>query len=65
MSNETSSSSSSGIRFAGLLTALFIGLKLTGNIAWSWVWVLSPLWIGFLAVIVTIIVCALIAVFIR
>lgn len=43
MSN--SSSSNGGIGFAGLLTVLFIGLKLTGYIAWSWWWVLSPLWI--------------------
>lgn len=35
-----------GIGFCGLLTILFIGLKLTGYIAWSWIWVLSPLWIG-------------------
>jgi hypothetical protein len=34
-----------GIGFCGLLTILFIGLKLTGNITWSWWWVLSPLWI--------------------
>lgn len=27
-----------------LLTVLFIGLKLTNFIAWSWIWVLSPLW---------------------
>lgn len=26
----------------GLLTLLFVGLKLTGNIDWSWWWVLSP-----------------------
>ena len=45
MSNKNSSSSS-GIGFPGLLTVLFIGLKLTGNITWSWVWVLSPLWIS-------------------
>jgi hypothetical protein len=45
MSNN-SSSSSSGIGFPGLLTVLFIGLKLTGHITWSWVWVLSPLWIS-------------------
>ena len=36
--------SSSGIGFAGLLTILFIGLKLTGYINWSWWWVLCPLW---------------------
>lgn len=46
MSDNNSSSSSGGIGFAGLLTILFIGLKLTGYIAWSWWWVLSPLWLG-------------------
>ena len=34
------------IGFASLLTLLFIGLKLTDVIAWSWLWVLSPMWIG-------------------
>lgn len=28
-----------------LLTLIFIVLKLTGYITWSWLWVLSPLWI--------------------
>ena len=51
MSTNTSSSSS-GIGFPGLLTVLFIGLKLTGNITWSWWWVLSPLWISALVAIV-------------
>lgn len=37
--------SSSGPGFLGWLTLLFVGLKLTGYIAWSWVWVLSPLWV--------------------
>ena len=31
---------------SGLLLVLFIALKLTGHISWSWWWVLSPLWIG-------------------
>lgn len=35
-----------GIGFSGLLTVLFVGLKLTGNIGWSWWWVLSPVWIS-------------------
>lgn len=34
-----------GIGFLGLLTIVFIVLKLTGYIVWSWIWVLSPLWI--------------------
>jgi hypothetical protein len=44
MSNS-SSSSSGGIGFTGALAILFIGLKLGGVISWSWLWVLSPLWI--------------------
>lgn len=44
--SATSSSSSGGIGFAGLLTIVFIVLKLIGKIAWSWWWVLSPLWIS-------------------
>ncbi len=28
----------------GLLGILFIGLKLTGYIAWSWWWVTAPFW---------------------
>lgn len=33
------------IGFLHLLTLAFIVLKLTGYIGWSWLWVLSPLWI--------------------
>jgi energy-coupling factor transporter transmembrane protein EcfT len=32
----------------GLVFIVFLVLKLTGYIAWSWVWVTSPLWIGLL-----------------
>ena len=31
--------------FCSMLAILFIGLKLTGYVPWSWLWVLSPLWI--------------------
>jgi len=30
---------------AGVLGVVFIVLKLTGVIAWSWLWVLAPFWI--------------------
>jgi hypothetical protein len=53
-SSSSSRSSSSGISFVGLLTILFIGLKLTGYIDWQWVWVLAPIWIGFAVFIVVI-----------
>lgn len=32
---------------ASILGLLFIGLKLTGYIAWSWLWVLAPFWLPF------------------
>jgi hypothetical protein len=35
-----------GIGFCGLLTIAFIVLKLCKVITWPWIWVLSPLWIG-------------------
>lgn len=40
--------------FVGLLTILFIGLKLTHYIDWSWWWVLSPLWIVFASVLIVL-----------
>ena len=56
MSN--SSSSSGGIGFCGLLTVVFITLKLLGKITWSWWWVLSPLWIGVGMVIIILWRCS-------
>lgn len=41
-----SSKASGGIGFVGVLTVVFIVLKLVGVINWSWVWVLSPIWIS-------------------
>ena len=49
-----------GPGFATLLTLLFIALKLTGVIAWPWIWVLAPLWIGFIiAVLIGVVLYAL------
>ena len=31
--------------FAGAITVLFVLLKFIGAVSWSWLWVLSPLWI--------------------
>ena len=36
---------SNGIGFGTVLFLVFLVLKLTGNIDWSWWWVTSPLWI--------------------
>jgi len=54
---------SSGVGFTGLLTLLFITLKLLNKIDWSWWWVLSPIWIS-TSIILGIIVIILIGVFI-
>ena len=54
MSKE--STASGGIGFSGLLTIVFIILKLIGKITWSWIWVLSPLWIGAILGILVLIV---------
>jgi hypothetical protein len=43
--NEGGYKMNNGINFFGMLTILFIGLKLTGHIQWSWAVVLCPLWI--------------------
>lgn len=43
--SEKTSTGSRGIGFTGLLTIVFIVLKLLGKIDWSWWWVVSPIWI--------------------
>lgn len=47
---------SGGIGFVGILTIVFIVLKLLGKIAWSWWWVLSPIWISAIVVILFLII---------
>lgn len=56
--SERSSAAGGGVGFFGLLTLIFVTLKLTGFINWSWWWVLSPLWM--LPVIVFVLILALV-----
>lgn len=60
--NSNSGARSGGIGFCGLLTVLFIGLKLTNHIDWSWWWVLAPLWIPIAIVILVFAIILLVAV---
>ena len=60
MKNNESKGATGGIGFVGLLTITFITLKLLGKITWSWVWVLSPIWISII-ISVALIIIALIA----
>ena len=57
--NKNYSSSGGGISFAGLLAVAFIVLKLCGVIHWSWIWVLSPLWISLIIVVIILVVIAI------
>ena len=49
MNNKTKQG---GLGIVSVLTIIFIVLKLLGVIKWSWIWVLSPLWISAVIVIV-------------
>jgi len=55
------SSSSGGIGFFGLLGILFVALKLTGYIDWSWWWVTAPLWGGLVLIFAVLLVAVLVA----
>lgn len=57
--SKTNNSVSAGVGFLGMLTIVFITLKLIGTIAWSWWYVLAPLWAP-VALVVAIIIIALI-----
>ncbi len=54
--SESKTVNTGGIGFTGLLAIVFITLKLTNYIDWSWWWVLAPLWVPFALVILFIIV---------
>ncbi len=49
-SNQTSLSLST------ILGIVFVVLKLCGVISWSWLWVLSPFWIGAIISIIILII---------
>jgi hypothetical protein len=53
MSNKETNGS---ISLNMILFLIFLVLKLTGHIDWSWWWVTSPLWIGALLFIIIVIV---------
>lgn len=54
--SNSGGSSVGGISFGSLLTLAFIVLKLTGVINWSWVWVLSPLWMSAIIILLLVII---------
>lgn len=45
-----------GVGFLGLLQLAFIILKLVGVIEWSWLWVLTPIWLPMLIIIIMVVI---------
>ena len=43
---------SQGMGLVGTLVTLFIILKLTNVISWSWVWVFSPIWMTLIIAVI-------------
>lgn len=52
---DTKNTSSGGLGLGSVLTIVFVVLKLVGVIDWSWVWVLSPLWISAILTVLVIV----------
>lgn len=57
-----------GIGFLGLLTIVFIALKLMEYIEWGWIWVVSPLWVPIalaIAIVLFILIASIIIVLVK
>lgn len=50
----TTPQSTNGVGCGTVLFLIFLVLKLTGNIAWSWWWVTAPLWIPLTGALVAV-----------
>lgn len=56
MRKNENNTGSTGIGFVGALQILFIALKLLKVIDWSWLWVLSPIWISVLLTLILLLI---------
>lgn len=61
MKKTNTNEQNKSLGFTTTLTLIFITLKLCKVISWSWMWVLSPLWIGAIIAIPLSIICILLA----
>ena len=62
MANSNQQAQQGGVGILGLLFVLFVGLKLTGVIGWSWWWVTAPIWGPAVAVLVFAIIALIFAI---
>ena len=58
---EDNNNTSGGLGLGSVLFIIFLILKLTGNIDWSWWWVTSPLWIPLTLGVIILGIVALVA----
>tara|TARA_Y100000310_G_C20677149_1_gene813740 strand:- start:568 stop:759 length:192 start_codon:yes stop_codon:yes gene_type:complete len=61
---EKETAASGGIGLSWILFIVFLILKLTGEIAWSWVWIFAPLWIP-VAIAIVFVIFLLVAAYYR
>ena len=61
MSDNKTTARTSGISFMTVLFFIFLILKLTGTIGWSWWWITAPLWGGLALFLLVIIIAAIVA----
>ena len=52
-----------GIGLSGILFVVFLILKLTGYIDWSWWWITAPLWIPFAIAMIFLVFILAVSVF--
>jgi hypothetical protein len=57
----TTKSSGNGLGFGTVLFLIFLVLKLTGFIAWSWWWIFAPVWIPVAVIVLVAIFAAAVA----
>ena len=62
MAKISTGGSTRGTGFCGILFIVFLVLKLTENIAWSWWWVTAPLWMPTAIILATIVIIAALAI---
>ena len=66
LAKKGNNSAGGGIGICGALFIVFLVLKLTGHITWSWLWVFCPLWapavVGVIILLIAFFIVLLIAV---
>ncbi len=60
--NNSGNVVSGGLGLATVLTLIFVVLKLTKVISWSWWWVLAPLWIDLIIAVLVFVFWIILAV---